>query len=223
MDKKYLLRGVSIFMIGVCTVLCVGVAYFCSSHTIEGDFAEDSLATTVFIGDDYIIIGEEQNEVPLAEKNLTSEESYLVLQEMLAYVPSNVTNRFYADHWGFSLTSDNLSDRFFGGAYTYVRAVTESEKKTIWMAQNDDAIRASAVHELGHYVDMTLDWAHETDEFLSIFRNEKYAFNGSAQSSSSPVEYFAEAFQETVLHPEFVQQNAPLTYSYMTSLILSFK
>lgn len=216
--KKYLLRGVCI--LGVLVSLCMGSVYLIRNH--EGDLTSDSTESTVIIGKDNIIIGEDQEEVPLAGTDLTAEQSYVVLQEMLAYVPDNITRKFYAEHWGFSLTADNLSDRFFGGAYAYVRAVTEKEKKTIWMAQNDEAIRQSAVHELGHYVDMSLDWAHEKDDFIAIFRSEKYAFNGSAQSSSSPVEFFAEAFQETILHPESVQQNAPQTYAYMTSVINSF-
>lgn len=221
MKKKYLLGGVCI--LGLCTALGVGGFHFLHTHNQEGDFTDDSLNAVVIIEDDYVIIGEDQEEVPLADTDLTAEQSYVVLQEMLAYVPSNVMNKFYADNWGFALTSDNLSDRFFGGAYTYVRAVTEKEKKTIWMAQNDDAIRLSAVHELGHYVDMTLGWPHESEAFVAIFRSEKYAFDGSAQSSSSPVEFFAEAFQETLLHPESVQEKAPRTYAYMTALISSFK
>lgn len=214
MKKKYLLWGVCI--LGLCVTLILIL-------NREGIFhQEDSSDFAVIVGEDNVIIGEEQDEIPLADTDLNVEDSYAVLQEMLSKVPANVINRFYADHWGFSLTSDNLSNRFFGGAYAYVRAVTEKEKKTIWMAQNDDAIRLSAVHELGHYVDLTLGWPHESDEFIAIFREDKYVFDNLAQSSTSPVEYFAEAFQQTILHPEFVEQNAPMTYAYMTSLIRSF-
>lgn len=225
MKKKYLLGGVCI--LGLCIVLGVGIVSFFHTSKNEGNRSETSEQAAIIIEDDFVIIGEDQEEVPLAGTNLDTEQSYAVLQEMLSYVPANVLNRFYADNWGFSLTTDNLSDRFYGGAYTYVRAVTERQTKTVWMAQNDEAIRLSAIHELGHYVDLTLGWPHESDDFTAIFRNEKYSFtvvNGSTeQASTSPVEYFAEAFQETILHPENVQEHAPRTYAYMSAIINNFK
>lgn len=219
MKKKYLLGGVCI-VLGLSVALGLGIFAKYQKQKAGEDYE-------VVVLDDYVIIGEEQEEVPLDGETLTTDESNLVLAEMLGYVPANLLNMFYADNWGFALTTESLSDKFFQGKYNYVRAVTDSQMKTIWLAQNEAAIRQSAIHEMGHYLDIKLGRPNKSADFNRIWRDERVNFvvvNGDPnQAKQSCSEYFAEAFQETILHPDSMRQNTPRTYEYMVALISQYQ
>lgn len=218
MRKKYLLGGVCI-VLGLCMAFGFGVFIKYQRQKVTGDYQ-------VIVLDDYVIIGEDQ-EVPLSGETLTADESSMVLSEMLGYVPTDLLNMFYEDNWGFALTTENLSEKFFQGKYSYVRAVTDSQARTIWLAQNEEAIRASAIHEMGHYLDIKLGRPNKSSEFNRIWRDERVNFvvvNGDPnQAKQSCSEYFAEALQETILHPESMQQNTPRTYQYMVALLAQYQ
>lgn len=219
MKKKYLLGGVCIIL-GLSLVCGIGIWGKYQKQKKDDDYH-------VVVIDDYVIIGEEQERVPLDDEILTVDESNMVLAEMLGYVPSKLLNMFYADHWGIALTTENLSEKYFEGKYTYVRAVTDSQSKTIWLAQNEEAIRLSAIHEMGHYLDIKLGRPNKAQEFNRIWLKERLDFvvvNGSPnQAKQSCSEYFAEAFQETILHPDSMREHTPQTYQYMMNLIAQYQ
>ncbi|MBQ5851310.1 MAG: hypothetical protein IIW54_10950 [Lachnospiraceae bacterium] len=177
---------------------------------------------------DMVIVEEswEDEDVPLAEQP-GGIDSTAILTETLAYVPANITTRMVNDGWVFNITNEDLSNKYFAGKYRNVMAVTDSRIKTIWLYNTERAIRSSAIHEMGHYIDYVLGYADRTSQFQAIYQAEKAVFvveGGSAsQAKSSSLEYFAEAFQEAILHPASLQQCAPQTYAYMQSLIANFK
>ena len=176
---------------------------------------------------DMVIVEEswEDEDVPLAEQP-GGIDSTAILTETLAYVPANITTRMVNDGWVFNITNEDLSNKYFAGKYRNVMAVTDSRIKTIWLYNTERAIRSSAIHEMGHYIDYVLGYADRTSQFQAIYQAEKAVFvveGGSAsQAKSSSLEYFAEAFQEAILHPASLQQCAPQTYAYMQALIANF-
>lgn len=208
MKRKQLLWGAYI-VFGLCII--AGAVFF-----------QRNLRRTETLED--IIICEDQK-VPLSGETLSADESNLVLTQMLAKVPQPLLNMFYEDNWGFALTNEDLNQKFFQGKYDYVSAVTDSQAKTIWLVQNEEAIRKAAIHEMGHYLDIKLGRPNKQKDFNEIWREERTKFvvvDGSPnQAKQSCSEYFAESFQQMLLNPDILLQNTPRTYQYMQNLLLT--
>ena len=118
-----------------------------------------------------------------------------------------------------TLTSENLSDKYFKGIYTSVNAVTDSTIKTIWISNTERAITKSTIHEVGHYVDYANGIVNKSDEFKAIYNAEKDNFvipgGNASYAKSSTQEYFGEAFQECILYPDIMITYCPQTYAFI--------
>lgn len=210
--KKYVFGGVC--MAAVCA--CVGIG----AYVMQCQKSEQLQSEGI------IFIDEHMQEVPLGDA-LPQDEQYTILAEVLVSVPQPILDKMYADGWGIAITDENLSDKYFNGIYRSVMAVTDSRIKTIWIANTERAIRNATIHEIGHYIEYSKAYPNSSQEFQAIFNAEKDKFvvvGGSArQARGSDLEYFAEAFQETLLHPDSMLENTPMTYQYMINLINSYQ
>lgn len=172
-----------------------------------------------------VFIDEWEQETPLSG-SLSLEEYYMILAETLALVPQHVLDQFYADGWGIVITQENLSEMYFDGIYHNVMAVTDGYIKVIWIAASERAIRNSVIHEMGHYMEFTYNFPNDTQEFKAIYEAERQKFvvagGSSAQAKGSSLEYFAEALQEYILHPDSLLKNTPMTYQYMANYVANF-
>lgn len=208
--KRFQLIGGVIIMIGMSVLMSLYINYERMQITDK----------------EYIVI-EQEEDVPLdgelPTEAMSLEELQTYLNERLALVPENVMNALIADGWQIILTSENLSERYFQGILSTVNAVTDSTIKTIWINETERAITKSAIHEVGHYLDFKFGIINTSPEFVSIYEAEKRSFkvvDGSAgYARTSSQEYFAEAFQQCILHPENVQTNAPMTYAFIMNLV----
>lgn len=210
--KKYVFGGVCIA--AVCA--CIGIGVF----QMQRQQSEDLL------GEGVIFIDEHMQDVPLGDA-LPEDEQYTILAEVLVTVPQSILDKMYADGWGIAITEESLSEKYYKGIYSSVMAVTDSRIKTIWIANTERAIRNATIHEIGHYIEYSKGYPNRSQEFQAIYLAEKDKFvvvDGSArQARSSDLEYFAEAFQETLLHPDSMLENTPMTYQYMINLINSYE
>lgn len=174
--------------------------------------------------EEYVIIETEDEDVPLTDTipGISTEDLDTQLADRLALVPANILNAMTSDGWVITLTSENLSDRYFKGIYSTVNAVTDSTIKTIWINNTSRAITKSTIHEIGHYLDYKSGIINKSDEFKRIYTAEKDNFSipggNASYARSSTQEYFGEAFQECILYPEMMMQNCPQTYSFIMSL-----
>lgn len=92
-----------------------------------------------------------------------------------------------------------------------------------------DEIGSSFIHELGHAIDYTVNGNQfmkqsNSISFNKIYKEEKNDWvplceNVGGYDASTVEEYFAESFQQYILYPEYLQENAPLTYEYMEQFV----
>ena len=92
-----------------------------------------------------------------------------------------------------------------------------------------DRIGDTFIHEVGHAVDYTVNGNQFVPEsnksaFTKVYASEKDNWvplgeDVDGYAASSVAEYFAESFQQYILYPEYLQQNAPETYDYMNVFV----
>lgn len=144
-----------------------------------------------------------------------------VLKSMDSYfykIPENVRNSFINNGWKVYATDEHLGRKFFG-IDSSILAVTTDGEDAIYLHNREKAAEA-LVHEFGHYIDFISGYVSYGSEFREIFLAEADAFRAvhstHANNTNTPMEYFAECYQEIVLHPDKVKNNCPRTYEFIT-------
>lgn len=140
-------------------------------------------------------------------------------------IPSNVRNFIERNGLTIYVVDYNLAKKFYDGIYSSVMGVTVYEEKTIYLENRKNAVTNATVHEVGHLFDGALGYVSNYSDFMEVYNAEKDIFveygTTSKYASTNPVEYFAELFQQTILHPESCAKNSPMSYNYMVELINS--
>lgn len=128
-------------------------------------------------------------------------------------VPKNVRESFQINGWTLSISTENLEDTWFAGmGYTAVASGYDSALKEIRLENTKNGSNA-VVHEMGHYVDGQLGYVSGTDEWKQIWTAEYTTKYGS----TSPLEGFAESFEQTILHGASYAKTHPLSYTFCTN------
>ena len=116
--------------------------------------------------------------------------------------------------------------------------LTDVKVRKIYIKTNSLDFRRAVVHEIGHAFDCSLGtgfineygvhYSSDNNEFQDIYNAEvnslkvhDYITDGHYKENLQ--EYFAEAFQEYVYHPDKLKANCPKTYSYIKNLIKEVK
>lgn len=128
-------------------------------------------------------------------------------------VPENVRESFQINGWTLSISTENLEDTWFAGmGYTAVASGYDSALKEIRLENTKNGTNA-VIHEIGHYVDGQLGYISNTDEWKQIWTAEYTTRYGS----TSPLEGFAESFEQTILHGTSYAKTHPLSYAFCTN------
>lgn len=128
-------------------------------------------------------------------------------------VPENVRESFQINGWTLSISTENLEDTWFAGmGYTAVASGYDSALKEIRLENTKNGTNA-VIHEMGHYVDGQLGYISNTDEWKQIWTAEYTTRYGS----TSPLEGFAESFEQTILHGTSYAKTHPLSYAFCTN------
>lgn len=92
-----------------------------------------------------------------------------------------------------------------------------SSAKSITLQKADDTV----YHELGHFLAFIAGNADKKDAFISIFNNEKNAYEGvnKAYNTQNSSEYFAESYRDYILNPSNLKAKRPQTYASIVSAI----
>lgn len=131
-------------------------------------------------------------------------------------VPLNVRKSFIKDGWKIVIVANNLNKRF--GYTSSILGLTVYKDKTIYI-DNRSKAATSVEHEIGHYVNYKYDWIDTSNEFRNIYAEERkdfIKFTGSiAANTSTTIEYYAEAYQEYLWHPNKLKKYCPRTYEFI--------
>lgn len=134
-------------------------------------------------------------------------------------IPENVRNNFQNNGWSVVCTTSKLGEKFFSSDMS-VQAVADNATKTIWVEAREAAM-TSILHEMGHYVDWQNGWVSMTNAFRDIWLCEVDTFKSiittNDSNTSSPSEYFAEAYQVSLEYPDLLSQYCPQTYEYVVT------
>lgn len=175
------------------------------------------------------IIKQTKDEIPLSNIVYNHTEHEDKLNNYIAMLPDKMITGIYSKNWNFIITDEDLSLKFFNGAYTKVHAVTGFEEKTVYISSTSDYLDRSALHEIGHIIDFENGWVHKTNEFYRIYTDERLTYkaaigkNATNYAKTSSTEYFAEAFQDYFLNPEQLMQTAPRTYGYVSAIVDKYR
>ena len=97
-----------------------------------------------------------------------------------------------------------------------VCGITDTKNKRILIQAKESKFRRSVVHEIFHAYDDYLSFISESSEFKEIYEIEK---EHSIHYLSNVREYFAEACQEYIYHPDDLKANTPRTYEFVKGCV----
>lgn len=144
-------------------------------------------------------------------------------QNYFSKIPQNVVSFLTANGVHIYITDTNLANRFFAGQYSSVMGCTVYAEKNIYIEDRNSAVKSSIIHEIGHMIDYLCGWASSSEEFQNCYISEKDSFvevgKRDNNNTSSTIEYFAEVWNQIVLHPDTCQASAPRSYEYVLNVI----
>lgn len=142
------------------------------------------------------------------------------LKEYLELVPEPVILAIQSEGYTIELVDDPGKDYNI----EHISGLTIPELKEILIKNDEKKYRQAVVHEIFHAYDDTLNFISESDEFISIYNEEKEkmvvtGFISAGQYKVNEKEYFAEACQMWVYDKETLKESAPKTYDFINDLL----
>lgn len=141
------------------------------------------------------------------------------LQRYIDKVPDHVLNAIRSIGYEMELVEEAGADFQLIG----VCGVTNTNDKRILIQAKESKFRKSVVHEIFHAYDDYLSFISESSEFKEIYESEKEKFKvcdyHSTHYLSNVREYFAEACQEYIYHPDDLKISTPKTYEFIEDCI----
>lgn len=150
------------------------------------------------------------------EESLTNAKD--VLSDVEKLLPKNIS-QLIKSQWKIVVSK---SEPFPNTTSLIADGITYTGKGVIWL--DDDFNNKVLVHEVGHAVDEYLGKPSEKSAFMNLYIQywESYKEKGTDKidkhSVSSPSEFFATMFEEYILYPSYVKEEASEIYSYFDKL-----
>lgn len=147
---------------------------------------------------------------PIETKAMTFEEAYNA-------VPVNVINTLEEEGWNIGVIK-NLA-QYEGYSYRIV-AVTSFKRHEILFDDRGAKMDYSAfIHEVGHVIDYEFTFPSQLPEF-GLIKNAECAimvkkYPTHKNNYTTTQEYFAEAYQNCILHSDWMIENCPQTYAFI--------
>ena len=132
-------------------------------------------------------------------------------------IPENVRNNFVSAGWTVRVTTQNLG-QLYDGTNRSILGLTFFDKKIIYI-DDREAAKSSVIHEMGHYIDYCFGFVSSSNEFVEIYNSEVEVFKTIHTTHSNNIatakEYFAEAYQVSILRPQEMIDACPRTYEFV--------
>ena len=138
------------------------------------------------------------------------------VDERLTMVPEKLIENFISRGWQIVVTGRNIEVEIPNiNDQKYTIGTMSIPEKTIYVPDNDEAIYAAPIHELGKFLDQVLlDGYSQTDKFKLMYQIENSIFN-SMYIHGVPFteqECFACSFWQYIMNPVEFKQCCPLLY-----------
>lgn len=165
------------------------------------------------------------NNLSFAVDGDCGETALIQAQKEYNMLPENITERFYKDGWQLVLTArGNLLNEKYGEGYG---GMADAGEKILYVKCDTGmyvtAKYSALAHEVGHYVDYTLDNISESQAFTAIMEAEKEAYTAcsvdNAYGLTNQNEYFACMFSLYINEPELCEQHMPLAFDFMQNCV----
>ena len=127
-----------------------------------------------------------------------------MLNNELNKLPKSALNSFKRNGWHIYVTNENIAKTVFNGRYKSVQGVTIYRNQVILIEARENAIKESALHEFGHYVDYITGFESDEKPFKTIYNKEVETFKSRIINSScvrDEQEFFAETFYYMYKNP----------------------
>lgn len=141
-----------------------------------------------------------------------SEANYNRMIANYCKIPENVRESYQLDGWHLSISTEHLEDTWFAGwGYSAIASGYDSVVKEIRVEDTKNGANAVA-HEIGHYVDGKLSYISGTEEWKNIWETEITSQYGT----TSALEGFAEAFEQSIYNPKSYSKRCPQSFQFIT-------
>lgn len=136
-------------------------------------------------------------------------------ESYLARISPSIVNAFFNSGWKITVTAYDIASTYYGNTSLGTLAgLTMTGRSQIYLTATSGSVQRATVHEFGHAFDCMNGFPSQSQEFISIFNEEKAIF-GSGYMTSNYYEYFAECFNKYFSGTLGV---APRTYEFMNRL-----
>lgn len=149
------------------------------------------------------------------------------LESRLHYIPNTITNNYFDNGGRILITDKNISKTYYK-EYNFgnIIGLHDARKNIIYMSNSQYAIDNALIHEFGHVLDYICEWDSMNESFSQIFKKEKDTFQVQSVDGhykTNEREFFAEVFQEYILHPDTCKSSAPNAFDFVHNKINSLE
>lgn len=140
-------------------------------------------------------------------------------------LPENIQNKFKDNNWNIVLTNENLEDKFNIDYDIIAITIPNNDNSgTIYIENRQSAIRKAFLHEIGHFIDVSLNFISNTEEFNTVYNEEGnvYLKSDKFKNNYNKQEFFAEAFSSLIIDEANTEITLPITYKYILNILKNF-
>lgn len=145
----------------------------------------------------------------------------LLQRQYLNKVPANIRDRFFQNGGRMILTTQDIAV-MTGSPELKGRVLGAQNGFNILIMADDTAIRRCTLHEWGHFLDYQLKYVSRTEDFKQMYRDNinRWVYIGGYGGLE---EFFAEAFQQSILDEEYFSRKYPDLYDFMQKNISNIR
>lgn len=139
-----------------------------------------------------------------------------------SYNPENVLNYLNTNGWVFYISGTEITSRYKGDVKGSIAGFTNYDTNEVYIRGSESSIRYCFLHEVGHVVDKMLNFPSYESEWKTIYNEEKNklsVFSYDGHYKSTPQEYFAEVYSESLINPVRCKNTAPKSYYYIKEVL----